>query len=108
MDELAALRAENERLRRGDFTPEEFQELCHNRDKNPRCTPAAFFDGCEDYQRKLFGYCEADQMRAERDALRAENAELRAGRAALAATLRGGGCISCVAHAALAQHGGQQ
>lgn len=46
---------ENERLRRGDFTPEEFQALCHHRDKKPGCTRKDFKAGCKEYQRKLFG-----------------------------------------------------
>jgi hypothetical protein len=37
------------RLKRGDFTPEEFQNLCHS--KLPEdCTADSFCDGCEGYQ----------------------------------------------------------
>lgn len=48
---------DNERLREGDFTPEEFQNLCH-------CIPEnnqdAFFTGCAEYQKKLFGVSERE------------------------------------------------
>jgi hypothetical protein len=43
------------RLTRGDFTPEEFQNLCHHRDEKPGCTPEDFSRGCVEYQKKLFG-----------------------------------------------------
>jgi regulator of replication initiation timing len=49
------LEAEVARLKRGEFTPEEFQNLCHHRDETPGCTRAAFEDGCRVYQEKLFG-----------------------------------------------------
>ena len=51
--EIERLRAEYDRMRRGDFTPEEFQNLCHN--LPPHCTREAFAAGCAEYQRKLFG-----------------------------------------------------
>jgi hypothetical protein len=41
------------RLREGNFTPEEFQNICHN--LPPSCGPAEFRRGCRDYQRRLFG-----------------------------------------------------
>ena len=44
--------AEVQRLKRGDFSQEEFQNLCHNFDESDECR---FLDGCRDYQRKLFG-----------------------------------------------------
>ena len=44
--------AENERLKRGDFTEEEFQNLCHHFSEEDACR---FRQGCEAYQRKLFG-----------------------------------------------------
>lgn len=50
--------AEVERLREGRFTPEEFQNLCHNTEIAKGFE--AFADGCEDYQRKLFGRCRRD------------------------------------------------
>jgi len=58
--EYHPLRKENERLKRGDFTKEEFQALCHKlneEDKNLFC------DGCDEYQRKLFGTCRTDEIR---------------------------------------------
>lgn len=45
------------RLKRGDFTEEEFQNLCHNCDENDA---ARFKKGCEAYQRKLFGTSSID------------------------------------------------
>lgn len=43
------------RLRRGEFTPQEFQDLCHN--KSVQDGFEAFADGCDAYQQKLFGRC---------------------------------------------------
>lgn len=54
-DDIIALVAEVRRLRRGEFTREEFHELCHHLDKNPNCTRADFESGCAAYQLKLFG-----------------------------------------------------
>lgn len=51
-----------ERLKRGEFTPEEFQNLCHNRtvqDGYP-----AFIEGCANYQREMFGRCERSILRS--------------------------------------------
>ena len=48
----AILIAENDRLKRGDFTEEEFQNLCHNFSEDDACR---FRKGCEQYQEKLFG-----------------------------------------------------
>ena len=51
-DEVGRLRQEIMRLTRGDFTEEEFQNLCHN------FTPEdaeRFAEGCRQYQSKLFG-----------------------------------------------------
>lgn len=55
VDWVDDLLAEIARLKRGDFTPEEFQNLCHHRDEKPGCTPLDFMRGCVDYTRKLFG-----------------------------------------------------
>jgi hypothetical protein len=52
---LYAQAEEITRLKRGEFTPEEFQALCHHRDERPGCTRADFEAGCDEYQRKLFG-----------------------------------------------------
>ena len=49
------LLAEIRRLQRGDFTPEEFQALCHHRDERTGCTPKEFADGCAKYSGQLFG-----------------------------------------------------
>lgn len=43
---------EIKRLKRGDFTEEEFQNLCHNMKPDDL---RRFRQGCEDYQDKLFG-----------------------------------------------------
>ena len=71
---IARYLAEINRLKRGDFTPEEFQNLCHHRDEKEGCTQACFFDGCAEYQTKLFGKSERDSYKdkirdliAERD-----------------------------------------
>lgn len=40
------------RLKEGNFTEEEFQNLCHNFSADDKCR---FKQGCVDYQRKLFG-----------------------------------------------------
>ena len=44
---------ENHRLKSGNFTEEEFQNLCHN--VSIQEGRARFEEGCRDYQRKLFG-----------------------------------------------------
>jgi len=48
---LYDIRDEVVRLQNGHFTPEEFQNLCH--DKFP-CSLEEFKKGCEEYQKKLF------------------------------------------------------
>ena len=64
--------AELERFRRGDLTPAEFQELCHNLHEKPKpCTPQEHCDGCEAFQVKMFGaspITELKQQLAERGA----------------------------------------
>ncbi len=52
-----AAMAEIERLREGEFSDTEFQNLCHCMPENDR---DAFFTGCTEYQRKLFGKAERD------------------------------------------------
>lgn len=90
--ELASRTEERDRLKRGDFTPEEFQSLCHHRDEKPNCTATDFYEGCHLYQQKLFGASERDFYEAMKDGfavriagveatvtrLAAENAALRA------------------------------
>ncbi len=56
-EEWTTLRAielieEIKRLKRGDFTEEEFQNLCHNFSEEDK---DKFRQGCVDYQKKLFG-----------------------------------------------------
>lgn len=58
--EVRRLRAEESRLRKGDFTEEEFQNLCHNLDDGDE---RRFKAGCEEYQRKLFGRAYGDPQR---------------------------------------------
>jgi hypothetical protein len=53
--ERDAARSEVRRLKRGDFTPDEFQALCHHRDEKAGCTRADFEAGCRVYQESLFG-----------------------------------------------------
>lgn len=55
------------RLRSGDFTPEELQNLCHNFSDSEY---SAFIDGCAEYQKKLFGKCDRDALKAEINHLR--------------------------------------
>lgn len=65
------LASEYERLRRGDFTDEEllviaanprFQDLCHN--LPPEVGLCKYADGCDEYQRKLFGKSRTDGYHA--------------------------------------------
>lgn len=62
---------EIDRLKRGDFTPEEFQNLCHRRDEKPGCTPEDFFTGCAMYQQKLFGRAAFASLMEDNERLRA-------------------------------------
>lgn len=50
--EVNRLRAEVDRLKRGEFTEAEFQFLCHNLSEDDE---RRFKRGCLDYQNKLFG-----------------------------------------------------
>jgi hypothetical protein len=50
--QLADTTAEVERLKSGDFTKEELQNLCHNLSEDDE---QRFRQGCSDYQKKLFG-----------------------------------------------------
>ncbi|HUT60193.1 MAG TPA: hypothetical protein VNA25_20290 [Phycisphaerae bacterium] len=43
------------------FTEEEFQNLCHNFGEDDA---ERFCDGCDSYQRKLFGRCRTDELLA--------------------------------------------
>lgn len=55
-----AAEKEVERLKRGEFTREEFQNLCHNRHEKPGCTAQDFFDGCAAFQKSMFGHSERE------------------------------------------------
>lgn len=50
--ELEKANEEIARLKAGNFTEEEFQNLCHNFSADDACR---FKKGCEEYQKKLFG-----------------------------------------------------
>lgn len=52
-NEIDRLLEEVTRLKRGDFTPEEFQKICHNLPED--CKREDFEKGCKEYQEKLFG-----------------------------------------------------
>lgn len=65
----AKLLAEINRLKEGDFTPEEMHNLCHNKKS---VSPKEFCDGCEAYQQQLFGRSPITELRAENDKLRAQ------------------------------------
>ena len=53
MEEVNRLKLDNERLKAGNFTEEEFQNLCHTVSvQEGRCR---FEQGCTQYQAKLFG-----------------------------------------------------
>lgn len=58
-DIIKSLETEILRLKSGDFTEEEFQNLCHKFNETDKCR---FFDGCAAYQRKLFGESHIDKI----------------------------------------------
>lgn len=62
--ENSHLRFENERLKLGDFTAEEFQNLCHNRHEKDGCTAKEFYDGCAEFQKSLFGKSDRDVLKS--------------------------------------------
>ena len=67
--ELGRLKLEVERLKSGKFTPEEFQNLCH---EDKPVTAEEFAQGCCEYQRKLFGYSEHERIKLELEAEKAK------------------------------------
>lgn len=69
-NEIVGLRQELVRLKRGEFTMEEFQNLCHNRHEKPGCTAKEFFDGCAAFQKSMFGHSERGDKAKENDLLR--------------------------------------
>ncbi len=52
---VLTLISEVRRLKRGEFSPDEFQSLCHHRDEKPGCTEIDFKNGCAEYWKRLFG-----------------------------------------------------
>jgi hypothetical protein len=62
IQELRRERADNDRLRRGEFTAEEFQNLCHSIETKPGVSFEEFCDGCHAYQKKLFGTSERERL----------------------------------------------
>jgi hypothetical protein len=63
------LEKEVARLKEGNFTEEEFQNLCH---KFQQEDITRFCKGCENYQTKLFGRSPITELKNERDKLLAE------------------------------------
>jgi hypothetical protein len=59
VNRILDLEKEVERLKEGNFTQEEFQNLCHN--KQVQDGYECFVEGCNEYQKKLFGRCQNDQ-----------------------------------------------
>ncbi len=57
--EIERLERENARLMAGNFTAEEFQNLCHSKDVQDGFE--AFADGCDAYQQKMFGRCRTNE-----------------------------------------------
>lgn len=70
-DRINELTSEIERLKSGNFTMEEFQFLCHNLPNN--CTKESFCNGCEEYQKKLFGSSPITELRVEITRLKKDN-----------------------------------
>lgn len=62
--EMAALRSELKRFKEGDLSAEEVHNLCHNL-RADKVTPQQFCDGCEEYQKKLFGKSPIAELRSE-------------------------------------------
>jgi hypothetical protein len=60
MTEVEELKLEIKRLKEGRFTEEEFQNLCHTFTKDDA---ERFCNGCEEYQKLLFGYSPITELR---------------------------------------------
>lgn len=59
--EIRRLRAEVERLKRGDWTSDEIHGICHN--LHGKVNAREFADGCADEQRRLYGCApDADEL----------------------------------------------
>lgn len=60
------LRSENARLRSGNFTEGELQNLCHELGRSEKHDDRqAFFDGCARYQKQLFGEADREQYQRQ-------------------------------------------
>jgi hypothetical protein len=66
-EDVPALLAEVRRLKRGEFTPDELQTLCHNLSTDDAC---AFVRGCHAYQTQLFG---AEKLREAKEKMPTAN-----------------------------------
>jgi len=75
-DSVEQLQSEIKRLKRGEFTPEEFKTLCHNLDDNEHGNRKEFCDGCDEYQKKLFGVSRTEILTSKTDQLRDQNIDL--------------------------------
>lgn len=63
LDRLDALEKDVKRLKEGNLTPEEFQNLCHNLHlKEKPCTQREFEDGCRRTQEAIFKAGEAKAL----------------------------------------------
>lgn len=68
--DIDALLAEVERLRSGNFSPEEIHDICHN--LHGKVSARGFADGCVAEQRKLYGVApDADEVEQLRKKLAA-------------------------------------
>jgi len=69
------IRAENSRILAGNFTSEEFQNFCHNLSQKPHLCEQ-FCDGCDAYQKQLFGSCRSDDYKEQITELTSERDKL--------------------------------
>jgi hypothetical protein len=74
-EEVVVQRAQVHALKEGNFTPQEFHNLCHNKEKSVSLDD--FCAGCEEYQVKLFGQSPISQLREENALLRAQLADVK-------------------------------
>ena len=66
LGKIEELNKEIERLKSGNFTDKEFQDLCHTQQVQDGYT--SFVNGCNEYQNKLFGKSANDIMVNREDA----------------------------------------
>src|SRR5688572_27790919 len=69
--EVLELEKEINRLKAGNFTEEEFQNLCHN--KQIQDGYECFKQGCNEYQKKLFGKCQNEEELAKQNLSKIDN-----------------------------------